>query len=248
MKVYGIIGYPLTHSFSKQYFTEKFEKEGIADTFFENFPLLSIDAFPALLNSNPSLKGLSVTIPYKEQVLKYVTRLSEEVEQIGATNCIKIRGNELTAYNTDIIGFQESFVKKLKPGNRKALVLGSGGSSKAVQYVLKKLGIDFLVVSRTNGNEQKFIQYEQVTKEILNEFTIIINCTPLGMSPDEFSCPEIPYSLLTTEHYLYDLVYEPAKTLFLKKGEDQGAAIKNGYEMLIIQAEANWRIWNEDQV
>ena len=143
MKMYGLIGFPLTHSFSKQYYTDKFEKEGITDTIFQNFPLISIDEFPQLLKANPALKGLSVTIPYKEQVLKYVNHLSEEVTEVGAANCIKTRGNELKAYNTDIIGFEKSFVKKLSPENSKALILGSGGSSKAVQYVLKKLGIDF---------------------------------------------------------------------------------------------------------
>jgi shikimate dehydrogenase len=246
MKVYGIIGFPLTHSFSKQYFTEKFEREHLDHASFHAFPIISIQEFPALLKSNPLLKGLSVTIPYKEQVLKYVNHISEEVMQIGATNCIKISDNELRAYNTDIIGFKESFIKKLKPENRKALILGTGGSSKAVQYVLKKLGMDFLIVSRSENKSEKFIQYSEVTKNIIQEYNIIINCTPLGMSPDEDTCPEIPYSLLTADHYLFDLIYKPVKTLFLKKGEEQGAVINNGFEMLIIQAEANWKIWNED--
>jgi shikimate dehydrogenase len=245
MKTYGLIGFPLTHSFSKKYFTEKFEKEGITDTVFQNFPLLSIDEFPGLLNANPSLSGLNVTIPYKEQVLKYVTHLSEEVKKTGAANCLNIQSGKLLAYNTDIPAFRESFVKKLKPHNKKALVLGSGGSSKAVQYVLNKLGIEFLVVSRTGTGNEKWIQYEQVSKELLNEFTIIINCTPLGMSPNETSCPDIPYTYLTPSHYLFDLVYNPAKTLFLKKGEERGAATVNGCEMLILQAEASWKIWNE---
>lgn len=246
MKVYGIIGFPLTHSFSKQYFTEKIERESITDTFFYSFPLTSIEEFPTLLRANPLLKGLSVTIPYKEQVLKFVDHISTEVAQIGASNCIKISKNGLTAYNTDIIGFEESFIKKLKPENSKALVLGTGGASKAVQYVLHQLGIDFLVVSRSENNLEGFIQYSQVKKEIMQAYKIIINCTPLGMSPNEDTCPEIPYSLLTAEHYLFDLVYKPVKTLFLKKGEDMGAVINNGFEMLIIQAEANWKIWNED--
>ncbi len=246
MKTFGIIGFPLTHSFSKQYFTEKIEREGIEDAVYNTFPLSSIETFPALLKDNPLLKGLSVTIPYKEQVLKYVNHLSDEVVQIGATNCLKISHNGLTAYNTDIIGFEESFVERLKPENRKALVLGTGGASKAVQYVLKKLGIDFLVVSRSENNFKNFIQYNQVTKDIVQEFKIIINCTPLGMSPGEATCPDIPYSFITSRHYLFDLVYKPAKTLFLLKGEEQGAIINNGYDMLIIQAEANWKLWNED--
>ena len=247
MKMYGLIGFPLAHSFSKKYFTEKFEKEGITDTVFYNFPLTSIIEFPQLLKTNSTLKGLNVTIPYKEQVLKYVTILSEEVIQIGAANCIKIRDNELKTYNTDVIGFEKSFVKKLSAENSKALILGSGGSSKAVQYVLKKLGIDFLIVSRIMDNKEGLIEYKHISKEILNDFTVIINCTPLGMLPDESSFPDIPYSLLTSKHYLFDLVYNPGKTQFLKKGEVQGATIENGYEMLILQAEESWKIWNEDQ-
>ena len=246
MTTYGTIGFPLTHSFSKQYFTEKIEREGIADTVYYSFPLTTIKEFPAFLNNNPSLKGLSVTIPYKEQVLKYITHLSGEVKQIGAANCIKINGNELTAYNTDIIGFEKSFVKKLQPNHKKALVLGTGGASKAVQYVLKKLGIEFFVVSRNESNAGHFIQYKQISEAIIQEHNIIINTTPLGMSPADHTCPDIPYTLLTSNNYLFDLVYKPAKTLFLQKGEKQGAIIINGFEMLIIQAEENWRIWNED--
>lgn len=248
MRTYGLIGFPLAHSFSKKYFTEKFEKEGITDVAFYNFPLASISEFPQLVKADPTLKGLNVTIPYKEKVLKYVNHLSEEVKETGAANCIKIQEDGLVAYNTDVIGFRDSFVKKLKPGDKKALVLGSGGSSKAVQYVLHKLGIDFLVVSRTKDKKQKFIQYEQISKEMLDEFTVVINCTPLGMSPEEFSFPAIPYSLLTEKHYLFDLVYNPAKTQFLKRGEEQGAVIENGYEMLVLQAEASWKIWNEEKV
>lgn len=245
MPLYGIIGYPLTHSFSKQYFTEKIAREEIPDSVYESYPLPSITEFPQLLKQQPSLKGLSVTIPYKEQVLKYVTALSNEVKEIGAANCIRIRENELTAFNTDIIGFERSFVKKLKHGQKKALVLGTGGASKAVQYVLKKIGIDFLIISRKESDLPGYITYDQVNENILEEYTIIINATPLGMSPREERYPEIPYSFLTADHYLYDLVYNPEKTLFLQKGEQQGATIKNGFEMLIIQAEENWRIWNE---
>ena len=246
MTTYGIIGFPLTHSFSKQYFTQKIESEGVANAVFHTFPLTSIEELPALLSSHPSLKGLAVTIPYKEKVLQYVTHLSEEVKQVGAANCIRIKGDELVSFNTDIIGFERSFVKNLKPDHKKALVLGTGGSSKAVQYVLKKIGIDFLVVSRNKYPTEGFIQYHKITKDIIGEYNIIVNTTPLGMSPAEDTSPELPYNFLTSDHYLYDLVYKPAKTLFLQKGEKQGAIIKNGYEMLIIQAEENWRIWNED--
>lgn len=243
MRSYGLIGFPLTHSFSKKYFTDKIEREGISEAFFDLFPLNTIEDFPALLSSHPTLKGIAVTIPYKEQVLQYVTHLSEEVKQIGAANCIRIKGDELTAHNTDIIGFEKSFVKHLKPNHTKALLLGSGGASKAVQYVLQKLGIDFLLVSRNKSPNH--IQYAQITEAIIREYPLIINTSPLGMSPNENTCPDLPYNLLTAENYLYDLVYAPAKTLFLQKGEEQGAAIENGFQMLIIQAEENWRIWNE---
>ena len=246
MKTYGTIGFPLTYSFSRQYFTEKIEREEIPDSVYHSFPLTTIEEFPAFLKNTPSLQGLAVTIPYKEKVLKYVTHLSEEVKLIGAANCIKVRGNELTAFNTDIIGFEKSFIKNLKPNHNKALVLGTGGASKAVQYVLKKLGIEFFVVSRNEFEADNFIQYNAITTAIINEHNIIVNATPLGMSPAENTCPDLPYQLLTAGHYLFDLVYKPAKTLFLQKGEEQGATIINGFEMLMIQAEENWRIWNED--
>lgn len=245
MTTFGIIGFPLTHSFSKQFFTEKIEREGITDTAFHTFPLTDIAALPALLKDNPTLKGLAVTIPYKEKVLPYVTRLSDEVKQVGAANCITIRGNELTAYNTDITGFERSFVKHIQPVHKKALVLGTGGASKAVQYVLKKLGIDFIVVSRTANAAENIIRYDQLTEAIIREYNIIVNATPLGMSPAEDTCPDLPYHVLNAGNYLYDLVYKPAKTLFLQKGEEQEATIINGFDMLVIQAEENWIRWNE---
>ncbi len=244
MKLYGLIGFPLGHSFSKQYFTQKFAKENIQDCFFESFAIPSIDLFPELLLQNPTLKGLSVTIPYKEQVLKYVDTLSDEVKFIGATNSIKIENGKLKAYNTDIIGFEETFIQKLQPNHKKALVLGTGGASKAVQFVLRKLNIPFLLVTRSVKKEAGYISYEAIDKALLEEFTVIINCSPVGMFPNENECPKIPYELLNSMHYLYDLVYKPAKTLFLQKGEQAGATILNGEEMLRIQAEASWTIWN----
>ncbi|MCW3094019.1 MAG: shikimate dehydrogenase [Ferruginibacter sp.] len=246
MNLYGLIGFPLGHSFSKQYFTEKFEREGLPDCVFESFPIESIDKFGALLKANPSLKGLGVTIPYKEQVLQFVDELSDEVKSIGATNSIKIAGNKLIAYNTDIIGFEQSFTPHLKPTHKRALVLGTGGASKAVQYVLNKCGIDFLVVTRNTLLNSSFIHYNDIDPQIMAGYSIIINCTPVGMWPNEHTAPEIPYHLLTSEHYLYDLVYKPLKTLFLKKGEEMGAVLQNGYDMLLIQAEASWKIWNSD--
>ena len=244
MKMYGLIGYPLGHSFSKQYFTEKFEKEGIADCMFEAFPILSIDEFPALLKNNPALKGLSVTIPYKEQVLQFVDELSDEVKAIGATNSIKIRNGKLTAYNTDIAGFEKSFIKLLQPYHKKALVLGTGGASKAVQYVLRKLQIDYLVVTRNKEGKVNHITYADINETLMKEYSIIINCSPVGMHPNDNIAPSIPYQFISANHYLYDLVYKPAETLFLKNGKERGAAVQNGYEMLLIQAEESWRIWN----
>ncbi len=243
MKLYGLVGYPLGHSFSKQYFTEKFEKENIADCTFEAFPISSINEFPSLLKNNASLKGLSVTIPYKEQVLQFVDELSDEVKAIGATNSIKINNGKLTAYNTDIVGFEKSFVKLLQPHHTKALVLGTGGASKAVQYVLRKLGIEYLVVTRNKRENQ--IVYADIDEALLMEYSIIINCTPVGMYPNENEVPAISYQFISPNHYLYDLVYKPAETLFLKEGKKRGAAVQNGYEMLLLQAEESWRIWNE---
>ena len=244
MKLYGLIGYPLGHSFSKQYFTEKFVKEGIKDCAFEGFPIPAIDEFPALIKAHPDLKGLSVTIPYKEQVLQYITELSEEVKFIGATNSIKISGNKLIAYNTDIIGFEKSFLKSLKPHHTKALVLGTGGASKAVQYVLRKLKIDFLVVTRSPQLKTGEINYGDINEKMMGEYTVIINSSPVGMYPNVDVCPDIPYQFLTGDHYLYDLVYKPEETLFLKKGKEKNAVVENGYDMLLLQAEASWKIWN----
>ena len=244
MNLYGLIGYPLTHSFSEQYFSGKFAREGLVDCAFKAFPITSIHDLPVLLKANCLLKGLNVTIPYKEQVLQYVTTLSDEVKIIGAANTIKISGDNLVAFNTDIIGFEKSFVELLKPHHKKALVLGTGGASKAVQFVLKKLNIEFLLVSRNESLKSNLINYSNLTEEIMRQYQVIINCTPSGMWPNDNDCPDIPYNFITPDHYVFDLIYKPAKTLFLKKAEEQGATIKNGYEMLIIQAEESWKLWN----
>ena len=246
MKLYGLIGYPLGHSFSKKYFTEKFQRESINDCSYELFPIPSITDLPSLLIANPTLKGMNVTIPYKQGVLDYVTEKTDAVKNIGAANTIKIEGDKLIAYNTDIIGFENSLTKKLKPSHKKALILGTGGSSKAIQYVLKKIGIEFLLVTRSDQSSPGSINYSMIDETVLNEYQLIINCTPIGMYPNEDQCPDLPYQFLTEDHYLYDLVYKPEKTLFLQKGEEKGATIQNGYEMLIIQAEESWKIWNED--
>ncbi len=246
MNLFGLIGYPLTHSFSAQYFTEKFDRENLRDCIFTAFAITNIQELPDLLINNPSLKGLSVTIPYKQQVLQFVTNQSEEVKNIRATNSIKISGSSLTAYNTDIEGFKKSFVTHLKPHHKKALILGTGGASKAVQFVLQKLNIDFLIVTRNSDPEENFINYPMISEGIMKEYNVVINCTPAGMWPLINDCPDIPYHLITSHHYFFDLIYKPAKTLFLKKAEQHGAVIQNGYDMLIIQAEESWKIWNSE--
>ncbi len=243
--IFGLIGYPLGHSFSKQYFTQKIEQEGLRGYSFELFPLQNIREFPSLLRNHPSIRGLAVTIPYKEQVIPYLDRLDAVAAEAGAVNCIRVSGNDLTGFNTDIIGFRRSLEPLLQPWHSQALVLGTGGASKAVQYVLRQLHIPFLVVSRYPTNEKGYTTYGALDEEVLASHKLIVNCTPLGMMPDVDTCPDIPYSMLTPEHLLYDLVYKPPKTLFLQKGEAMGAVVTNGYEMLIIQAEANWAIWME---
>lgn len=243
MQLFGLIGYPLAHSFSKKYFTEKFEKERLADYAYENFPVISVDKIKAILQNHPELKGLNVTIPYKEQVIPFLDEMNEMVKETGACNCIKISNEKLLGYNTDIIAFERSLKKNLQPHHSKALILGTGGSAKAVKYVLKKIDIPFLSVSRKVSEEN--LSYEQITPALLSEYHLIINTTPLGMFPDIAHAPSIPYDALTPQHFLFDLIYNPEKTLFLQKGEERGAMIKNGYEMLILQAEESWRIWNQ---
>lgn len=246
MNEYGLIGYPLQHSFSKKYFTEKFEKEGLTNCSFKLFPLQSVSELPEILHSHKNLKGLAVTIPYKVEVLPYLTAVDEAVIKIGAVNCIRIKNEKLTGYNTDVTGFEKSFLPHLKDHHSRALVLGTGGASKAVQYVLNKLGFQFLVVTRNIEFRQGHIQYEMINVEIIENYPVIINCTPVGMFPNEKAKPLIPYHLLTNRNYLYDLVYKPEETLFLNEGKKYGAIVKNGFEMLIIQAEENWRIWNDE--
>lgn len=243
MNLYGLTGYPLGHSFSKQYFTQKFKTEGLEDCFFELFPLSSIDLFPGLIHTQHSLKGLAVTIPYKESVMQYLQQLSDEAEKIGAVNCIEFLPGGLKGHNTDVVGFEQSFVPQLRPHHTKALVLGTGGASKAAQYVLKKLSVPFLLVSRTAGTG--LITYADISEQLLEEYTVIINCSPVGMSPDEAAAPQLPYEFIGPCHYLFDMIYKPAETKFLGEGKKRGAIIKNGYEMLLLQAEENWKIWNQ---
>ena len=244
MNLYGLIGYPLGHSFSKQYFTEKFEKEGLTDCNYELFPIPSIDKLPEILKNYPELEGLNVTVPFKHLVLSYLHSVAGIPGELKACNCIKIEGGKLSGYNTDYIGFEKSFTPLLKSYHKKALLLGNGGASAAVKFILKKLKIDFDIVSRTI-HDGATLTYKDIDDKSIKQNTIIINTTPLGMYPDADGCPDIPYQFISDEHLLYDLVYNPAKTLFLQRGEERGATIKNGGEMLVLQAEESWRIWNE---
>ena len=242
MKWYGLLGKTLKHSFSKAYFTDKFNALGITDCKYENFELASIDELPELLRDNPSIKGLNVTIPYKEEVLPFLDEKNDIVKEVNACNCIKISDGKLSGYNTDVTGFQQSLEQVLEPQHTHALILGTGGSSKAVRYALKVLGIRYQNVSRTKSTT--FITYDELNEEILNSHQLIINTSPIGMFPNVEETPSIPFELITSKHLLFDLIYNPAKTLFLKKGEERGAKISNGAEMLILQAEESWKIWN----
>ncbi len=244
MRLFGLIGYPLGHSFSKKYFDKKFIDENLTDCFFELFALKEIDEFQKSIKENTNLKGIAVTIPYKQSVLPFINYVTVAAKEIGAVNCIKFTDGNLIGHNTDVVGFEKSLVPLLKPHHTKALVLGTGGSSKAVQYVLKQLNIEFLLVSRNKTNIPNCITYNDIDEKLINEYAIIINCSPVGMTPNENVAPAIPYNLLSANHLLFDLIYAPEKTLFLKNGEGNGCTIKNGFEMLVIQAEENWKIWN----
>ncbi|MFL5810975.1 MAG: shikimate dehydrogenase family protein [Flavisolibacter sp.] len=242
MKRFGLIGKSLKHSFSQNYFSQKFLREGMNGCSYENFELPSIDAFTALLRSESELCGLNITIPYKEEILPFLHTKNKIVEQVGACNCIKIIGSELHGYNTDVVAFRESLKKRLKAEHKCALVLGSGGASKAIQFALTELNIDYLVVSRNKKTNQ--VGYEDVGEKLIRDHQIIINTTPLGMYPNIDQDPPIPYEAISSRHLLYDLTYNPEKTKFLRQGEAHGAEILNGYEMLVAQAEESWRIWN----
>jgi len=241
MRTFGLIGFPLTHSFSVRYFTEKFKEENITDTVYLNFPIESIEDFPALIKQE-NMAGINVTIPYKQQVIEYLDELDSVAEEIGAVNLIKFQNGKSKGYNTDAHGFRESLKNFIGERKLKALVIGTGGSSKAVSFALKEMGIEFNFVSRRKTSD--VLVYSDLDATILNNHLLIINTTPLGMYPNENDCAPLPYELLSSAHFLFDLVYNPAETLFLKKGKAHDAAIKNGYEMLELQAEKNWEIWN----
>lgn len=245
-KQLGLIGETLSHSFSKNYFTQKFKHENLSNFRYDNFELAHIEEFPSLIKTTPNLLGLNVTIPYKKEVIPFLDEVSNEAEAIGAVNTILKKGNKLLGYNTDVIGFQQSLEPMLKSHHTKALILGTGGAAQAVAYVLNKLAIEFLFVSRTPNENQ--LNYVQVDASVLESYAIIINTTPLGMHPKVEVTPNINFTSINKKHLLYDLIYNPTETLFLQKGKLCGATIKNGLEMLERQAEAAWKIWTEDQL
>ena len=243
----GLIGFPLTHSFSAKYFAEKFKNEEIKGFSYENFEISKIDDFPNILKNNPDILGLNVTIPYKEQIIPYLDELDEEAQEIGAVNTIKVikteAGIKLKGYNTDIYGFRETLKPLLKMHHYKALILGTGGAAKAVEYVLNKIGLDVLYISRNPESENER-GYEDLNDVAVKNFPVIINSTPLGMYPKVDVCPSLPYEHLTEYNLLYDLIYNPSETLFMKKGAEKGAITQNGLGMLKLQAEKAWEIWN----
>ncbi len=248
MKTFGLIGYPLSHSFSKKFFTEKFAKEGIRDSVYELFPIAEAKEWRSLLEEYPNLQGLNVTIPHKIAVMRDLPELDEAAAAIGAVNCIHIRREgqghlQLKGYNTDAFGFEESLSPLLKEHHQSALIFGDGGAAKAVKYVLEKRGMTYQSVVRkpTPGT----LTYEALTEELLMSHSVLINTTPLGMSPAEDTFPPIPYQAIGKNHLAYDLVYNPEKTRFLALAEERGATVKNGLDMLILQAERSWEIWNQ---
>ncbi|PTN07792.1 shikimate dehydrogenase [Mangrovibacterium marinum] len=248
MKTYGLIGYRLGYSFSKGFFTEKFQNEKLTEHEYVNFELDSIDEFPEIFKKNDHIAGLNCTIPYKQQIIPYLDEIDEEAAKVGAINTVKIiRTGEkikLKGFNTDIYGFENSLKPMLNEKHKKALILGTGGASKAIKYILDKLGLEYLSASIEDQLYDGEIRYEQIDKALLQEHLVVINATPLGTFPKVDSCANIPYQHLTADHVLFDLVYNPEETLFMKKGKEKGAAVKNGLEMLHGQAIKAWEIWN----
>ena len=245
MDKYGLIGYPLGHSFSKNYFNEKFENENI-DAQYINFEIPNIENLVEVLDLNPELKGLNVTIPYKEKVISYLDYISPEARAIGAVNVIRVshKGKDtiLRGYNSDVIGFTKSIEPLLERFHKKALILGTGGASKAINYGLKSLGLETVFVSRFK--RPGTIQYEDVTPDVVKEYNVIVTCTPVGMYPNVEQCPKLPYEAMDQHTLLYDLIYNPDETLFMHNGSEHGATVKNGLEMLLLQAFASWEFWN----
>ena len=244
---FGLVGKNIGYSFSKAHFTKKFENLNLLDYSYENLDFQDIAEFPIFLQNNPDLYGLNVTIPYKEKIIPYLDKLSKKATAIGAVNTISFTKNgKLKGYNTDYYGFQKAIEPLLQPHHKKALVLGTGGASKAVAYALQQMGITTTYVSRTSSGNT--IGYNQINASTFTEYQIIINCTPLGTAPNVAICPEIPYDFFTPAHIAFDLIYNPAETLFLQKAKQQGAIVKNGLDMLVFQAEKAWEIWNEKRI
>ncbi len=245
MDKYGLIGYPLGHSFSIGYFNEKFQNENI-DAVYENFEIASIEDLEEVLATNPQLRGLNVTIPYKEKVMSYLDHITPEARAIGAVNVIQVqhKGSKviLKGFNSDVIGFTRSIEPMLERFHKKALVLGTGGAAKAIHFALTALGLEVVYVSRYE--RPGTIQYETITPDVVREYNVIVNCTPLGMFPNVSECPPLPYEAMDSHNLLYDLIYNPDETLFMQKGAAQGATVKNGLEMLLLQAFASWEFWN----
>lgn len=248
MLLYGLLGYPLGHSFSARYFADKFASEHI-DAQYSNFEFKSVSEALSVLTQKENLQGFNVTIPFKQQIIPFLDGISSEAREIGAVNVVKVvRDNNgvarLYGYNSDVYGFIHSFQKQYRPEihHSKALILGTGGASKAVYYALSSMGIESRFVSRTPGQDK--LTYDQLNAILLSQYKILVNCTPLGMYPDVHSLPDLPYEALTSSHYLYDLVYNPELTAFLQQGLKQGTTVKNGLEMLYLQAEKAWEIWN----
>jgi len=248
MKTFGLIGYRLGYSFSKGFFTKKFEEESLTDHEYVNFELDRIDEFPGIFEKNDHIAGLNCTIPYKQDLIPYLDEIDEEAAQIGAVNTVKIiqgeDGTKLKGFNTDIYGFEHSLMPLLNQKHKKALILGTGGASKAVKHILAKHGIDYLSATTKQDRQGNEIPYTQLDESIIKDHLIIINATPLGTFPKINACPDIPYEFINDDHVLYDLVYNPEETLFLKNGKEKGATIKNGLEMLHLQAIKAWEIWN----
>ena len=248
MDKYGLIGYPLGHSFSISYFNQKFQDEAI-NAVYENFEIASIDALPEVLDSNPNLRGLNVTIPYKEKVIPFLDSLSPEARAIGAVNVIRVihsgKSIRLKGYNSDVIGFTKSIEPMIdRKWHKKALILGTGGASKAIDYGLRNLGLETVFVSRYE--RPGTIQYSSITPDVIREYNVVVNCTPLGMYPKTEECPQLPYEAMDGHTILYDLIYNPDETLFMKRGQQYGAQTKNGLEMLLLQAFASWEFWHEE--
>ena len=243
-KVFGLIGKNISYSFSKKYFTDKFEKEEMLGYSYENFDLQAISQFPKIIRENPNLRGLNVTIPYKEKIIPYLDKLEENATKIGAVNCIKFtKKGKLKGYNTDYYGFKKSLEPLLQPHHQKALILGTGGASKAVAFALEELGILHTFVSRSK--KENALDYKYINATTFDNYQIIINCTPLGTHPNIEEFPPIPYEFFTGEHIAFDLIYNPEETEFLKRAKANNAITKNGYEMLVLQAERGWKIWNK---